>query len=331
MAQWELISALEAGGMRAGVEFETDGRNVHMIGRSLWSGKHYRPDYMVPAIVSQATFQAMRQAAIYRDADTLELFSSSLAPVPGSGKFPGIPIGILSQPNKMPGGSTGHTAWSGCPHAIRREDGSRTREADPSYICSHCYADGTGSYVWPVVQRAYRVRYRAILSALKSAEAGARYVAMFVDAIGRKRSELTRVNDSGDLLSPGHAMLWHAIASALPHKRFWIPTRAWRTPSMVPALQALHSLPNVEVRPSALRVNDPAPTIPGLGGGTGVGRGAALELLARDHHICPALGQGGACHPNEHPKLRAMALEAGWVDCSTCFATSLPVIYPLHN
>jgi hypothetical protein len=77
-----------------------------------------------------------------------------------------------------------------------------------------------------------------------------------------------RIHDSGDFFSKDYIKGWAEICRNLPHIRFWAPTRVWmlQRDALVAAMQ---TAPNLAIRPSALRFDDPAPSVPGLAGGSG--------------------------------------------------------------
>src|SRR5262249_12510630 len=107
-----------------------------------------------------------------------------------------------------------------------------------------------------------------------------------------------RVHDSGDMFNVAYAQCWLEVCEALPHVRFWIPTRAWQQSSgplplydpMLNVLRQLATLANVTVRPSALNFGDYAPVVPGLQAGST----AAMPDVFRARQ-CPAYDQDGHC------------------------------------
>ena len=97
-----------------------------------------------------------------------------------------------------------------------------------------------------------------------------------------------------------------AVCATVPDVRFWLPTRSYRLPRILPVLQDINRLPNVAVRPSALFFHEDPPVIPGLSAGTGAnGEG----------YSCPSSRQGGACR-----------------DCRRCWdkAPGAAVVYKVH-
>lgn len=82
-----------------------------------------------------------------------------------------------------------------------------------------------------------------------------------------------RIHDSGDFgvasdpnLWKGYLSAWVQTATALPHVRFWAPTRMW----MWKTLFREPMPPNLSVRPSSLHVDDAVPTPAGLAVGSTV-------------------------------------------------------------
>lgn len=88
-----------------------------------------------------------------------------------------------------------------------------------------------------------------------------------------------RLYDSGDFTNPRSARIWYQVAKALPGTSFWMPTTAWSPgcgmsekehQDLVATLRKADKLPNVVVRPSALRENQAAPSVKGLGPGSAI-------------------------------------------------------------
>ena len=70
--------------------------------------------------------------------------------------------------------------------------------------------------------------------------------------------------------SPKYIAAWIKICEQFPTIRFWFPTREWKRDSQLPHLQKLASLKNACIKPSAIYVDEPAPQVDGLDGGTSV-------------------------------------------------------------
>jgi hypothetical protein len=226
--------------------------------------------------------------------------------VPGSSPFPGLhprsktPIvslpALLTNTSKMPCPSWGLPAGKACPGA-KYGEGS---------ICGSCYA-AKGNYGVPTVQWALSERFRWTLACMRTEAGRDAFVAYMSAAIDRIGLPYFRVHDSGDLFSPAYARCWARIARNLSHIRFWFPTRSYRIPNLLPAIQELAGLPNVTVRPSALMLDSEAPVIDGLAAGSGA-------TYSKDDATCPAYTQEGKC-----------------LDCRSCWdRPDRPVLYPLH-
>ena len=243
---------------------------------------------------------------------------------------PGTNIALLTKPSKMPGYSWSLPAGNArngqslgtCPGAVFGE-GS---------ICGSCYANPDslarrangamerrgGTYGYPVVREAQAARHAWTFDCLVSKEGRDLWVAVMTAAVvwstrvakgsaqgGSRRIPYFRVHDSGDMFSPRYAQMWQDVCAGVPDVRFWIPTRSWHsTPRILTVLQDVAALPNVAVRPSALRLEETAPVVPGLSAGTGA--------RSVDWN-CPASSQGNKC-----------------LDCRTCFRKDVQVYYHVH-
>lgn len=189
---------------------------------------------------------------------------------------PGSKIALLSRPSKMPGASWSLPAGPSCPFAVY----------GPNTICGSCFAQAGQYKADPNVMRAQRVRFEWTRACMASSEGTDWFVQTVVEAItAAAAGPYMRVHDSGDLFSPSYTRAWIRICQALPHVRFWFPTRSWRAP-WVGVIRQLAALPNVTVRPSALHFDDPPPVVAGLAGGT---------TAAAAGYTCPAPRQHNAC------------------------------------
>jgi hypothetical protein len=117
--------------------------------------------------------------------------------------------------------------------------------------------------------------------------------AKYFDKQGNKKklkktnTDLFRVHDSGDLFSPRYIAAWIRICEQFPTIRFWFPTREWKRDSQLPHLQKLASLKNVNIKPSAIYVDEPAPQVDGLDAGTSVYT-SKVKAEQDGHFVCPA-------------------------------------------
>jgi hypothetical protein len=151
-------------------------------------------------------------------------------------------VGGLSSPSKMPGFSYGLPAaecQTGGKLAARR-----------GTVCSGCYAL-KGNYAWRNVQAA---QYRR-LAALDSPT----WIEDMTAVIGHfaaRGAKWFRWHDSGDLQSPEHYAAIIAVCKALPHVRFWLPTREYRLIASGPPAP-----PNLCVRVSAAMIDGRPPNL----------------------------------------------------------------------
>lgn len=58
---------------------------------------------------------------------------------------------------------------------------------------------------------------------------------------------LLRIHVSGDFTSTQYINNWRRVLEAHPQVTAWAYTRSWRVPSLLPALEALRALPNVQL------------------------------------------------------------------------------------
>jgi hypothetical protein len=217
------------------------------------------------------------------------------------------PCALLSEPSKMPTLTFNIPAGRFCPGGIKSV-ALHGKEA----VCWGCYAMGGNAmpkavtsrfgakfrrgtnYCRPNVRTALDARADFVLRSLRT-DGGDSFVRSMVETIGRsrtvKRTGLFRVHDSGDLFSNAYVRAWIRICRELPSIRFWFPTREHIMPGRMPALLELAALPNVSVRPSALRKNEPAPAVPGLAAGTSVYDRPA-DARREGQRVCPATRPG---------------------------------------
>jgi hypothetical protein len=209
------------------------------------------------------------------------------------------PVGILSNPGKMPGWSYGMSAGSTCPGAVT---GANT-------ICGSCYAK-KGSYGWPLVTRAYAVRKNWTQAMMMTDASRDEWVRIMVASIAKHVSASDpyfRIHDSGDFYTPRYIEAWAMVAAQLPWIHFWAPTRSWRfndRPRWAQAFATINALANVTVRPSALYLEDDAPLLAGFA------PGSTVKVQGWN---CPSSTQGNRCQ-----------------DCRACWNTDTAVAYRLH-
>jgi hypothetical protein len=213
---------------------------------------------------------------------------------------PGTKVALLTHTSKMPCDSWSLPAVKSCPGAFFAENAI----CGTSKEHTTCYATG-GMYLWDAVKNAQHVRYMWTLKCLSTNEGIAEWFDTMIPAIANRRrnQEYFRVHDSGDLFNARYIQAWYYVCESLPNIDFWFPTRSWRLPNLLPHLVWLNSLPNVQVKPSALLFEDEPPVIAGLSGGTSA---------SKTTYTCPAHSQNNECR-----------------DCRACWTES-PKIYRKH-
>ena len=209
-------------------------------------------------------------------------------------------MNLLSTPSKMPCFSFNIPAWKYCPGAkVFMNMAKKAKEALDNVICSSCYAL-KGFYMMPNVADALKNKANFITDSIKK-DNGDSFVAEMVGQItkkyyksnGQKKTlkncdtDLFRVHDAGDLFSAKYINCWIRICEALPDIRFWFPTREHTRVDQMAHLQQLALQPNACLKPSALRLDEPAPQIKGLDAGTSVYT-SEEKALEDNHYICPA-------------------------------------------
>lgn len=127
-----------------------------------------------------------------------------------------------------------------------------------------------------------------------------------------------RVHDSADFAAPYMIDLWGMVAVSFPEVLFWFPTRVWFLPKFRARLQRwVTCLPNLTIRPSALRFGEPAPEAatqavlrdyPLAGSGAGVdGKDAQWE--------CPAfMAREATCRNSVNPRGWAHLVDEHGID-----------------
>lgn len=189
------------------------------------------------------------------------------------------------------------------------------RADDESYICHGCYAS-INRYNMPNVLRSQHIRFEWTKDLMRSDPD--LWVHTMRDAIASHvENDFFRVHDSGDFFHPNYVRMWYEVCESLPEIHFWFPTRCYPHSSSMSTLwmtnlRELASLPNVTVRPSALRWDEPSPQVSFLSKGS-------TAVLSERHdlgHLCPKTTQGGTCETNS---------------CRTCWFDNEEVAYLVHG
>jgi hypothetical protein len=196
--------------------------------------------------------------------------------------------GTLSNPSKMP--CHGYSI-----PAIHCKIGSILAKRKGT-VCSNCYAL-KGRYVFPNVQAAMEKRFNAVMHSPT-------WVEDMTELINKKeKSGYFRWHDSGDLQNVEHLEKICQIARNLPHIKFWLPTREYRTVQEYKGI-----IPdNLIIRLSAHKVN--------VDGPASLAEKLMVETSAvsTTEYNCPAPDQGNSCG-----------------DCRKCWTKGETVTYKEH-
>lgn len=186
-------------------------------------------------------------------------------------------VGSLSAPSKMP--CSGYSI-----PAKECNVGSRLVGVKDS-TCSGCYAL-KGRYVFPNVENAMYVRYNALMH---DTELWAKNMITYIDKYRKGDKNFFRWHDSGDVQNINHLNAINDIALALPHIKFWLPTREIK---VVRSWQLMYGqfAPNLIVRISA-HMNDAQPNHKI----TGYASGVIDKKEDLNGYKCPAPNQGNEC------------------------------------
>lgn len=141
-------------------------------------------------------------------------------------------VGGLSTPSKMP-------CYGYSLPAYACKVGAKLRKIKGS-TCERCYATRS-KYCFPCSKNAMSKR----LLSIESPE----WVDSMIYLIGRQPIPYFRWHDSGDLQSKGHLNKIIKIAKALPHVKFWLPTKE------VAMIKGAKFPPNLTVRISGAMID----------------------------------------------------------------------------
>lgn len=110
-----------------------------------------------------------------------------------------------------------------------------------SGLCEkECYANQKQStFMFPSVKRCYARNYKKSLRK--------DFADILIRNLKRRRHPLVRLHVSGDFYSAEYAAKWLKIVAASPHVTFWVYTRSWVIPEILPILYQLADLPNIQV------------------------------------------------------------------------------------
>ena len=236
-------------------------------------------------------------------------------------------INLLSNPSKMPCVGFNIPALKYCPAAQILL--KKVKENLDKLICSSCYAC-KGFYTFSNVKASLQARADFVIDSLRK-DNGDTFVNELTKQIEKKYfkngvakklknidTSLFRVHDSGDLFSVKYINAWKRVCENFPQIKFWFPTREWIRESQMDALKDLASLPNVVIKPSALYIDEKAPSIAGLDAGTSV-YSCAKKAIKDGHSVCPATS-----NKDDHT--------CAGNNCNNCFIKDFkkPIAYLAH-
>ena len=167
-----------------------------------------------------------------------------------------------------------------------------------AWCLKHCYAWKL-ELLRPAIRRAYS---RNLLLSWDAE----RFVRVMLDKLP-SAVPLVRIHVGGDFYHAAYADAWLRICRAMPRTRFWGYTRSWAVPDLLPSLETLRALPNLQLFAS-VDAGMPTPP-PGWRVAWVQGDPRAKGLLCRHQQ-----GQAQSC-----------------LDCGHCFSRSgMDVIFRIH-
>jgi hypothetical protein len=226
-------------------------------------------------------------------------------------EFEGQTTSLLTWTEDMAAWSFSLPAGHACP--MMRAD-------DESYICHGCYAQ-INRYNMPNVLDAQWIRYMWTKKCMENHAGRSEWCETMIETIRKYATNgFFRVHDSGDFFHPNYARSWYYVCQALPEIKFWFPTRCWphegkMSKRWIDSLTRLASLPNVTVRPSALKWDEAPPQVGFLSTGT---TAVTSPMIGNEVgcSVCPKTLHKGTCESNQ---------------CRTCWFNGVGVAYLVHG
>jgi hypothetical protein len=87
---------------------------------------------------------------------------------------------------------------------------------------------------------------------------------MVSEILSKRKRSTVRIHAAGDFFSRKYIRDWIRIVSACPDDDFYVYTRSWTDPKMLPVLVLLARLPNIQLWFSYDKSMDPPPRIKGI-------------------------------------------------------------------
>lgn len=108
------------------------------------------------------------------------------------------------------------------------------------WCMAYCYNADPRSDVYPVAK--WMENLRLFEASPQEAE---QFIVSVINA--QEKPAAVRIHSSGDFYSIGYINCWINIVSECPDVRFWAYTRSWTDSTLLPALESLRGLPNVQL------------------------------------------------------------------------------------
>lgn len=152
-------------------------------------------------------------------------------------------------------------------------------DGDENFLCRSCYAlNGNYNYPSKQVNDMMHLAWLKYELSQGGPERLGHALAFAIQHVNATRPEgfqpYFRIHDAGDFFSEEYLEAWVICASMMTHMRFWAPTRQWVFAKWVPLLASAQERVAAAggwlvIRPSVLRIGDPAPMLAGLAAGSG--------------------------------------------------------------
>lgn len=210
-------------------------------------------------------------------------------------------------------------------------------DGDESFLCRSCYAL-SGNYGYPSKQvndmmHLAWIKYELSQGGPERLGYALAYAIQHVNMVRPEGFQpYFRIHDAGDFFSEEYLEAWVVCASLMTHMRFWAPTRQWVFAKWIDSLRSAQDRVRAAggwlvIRPSVLRIGDPAPMIPGLSAGSG----CSSEEKDPCIWACPVYNK---LVPRPQPDGSVKMEEAGScleANCTMCWdQPAVPVSYGAH-
>lgn len=123
---------------------------------------------------------------------------------------------------------------------------------ESTYCRALCYAKH-GTFRFPSVQRKYQSNWEL------AQELDVLVASLILELRQLSLGSVVRIHTSGDFFNADYIEVWATLAEGFPEVRFYAYTRSWRVPELLPALESLGRLPNVQIWGSTDPTTGPVP------------------------------------------------------------------------